>query len=519
MIETTNVVHKGLILFGWFVNNQREESNTSNIIMKSNSRVYQLREIKLKMEDNSNLSDIDSYSSDSSSYSSDSSSEDEKKKKKKIKKKIGVNQIDLDSEYTKEELKGCLVSTLRQICNVRKIYCPSSIKKKDAINLITDNQEQKKKLKQLEVVTKQYHVGTVNYALPIYLIIKIFKYIWDELLDQSMVVDLSLPKLTDRRSRFRMALYLASINKQLFNVVSTFTSSFRITYKDLMHMTSVSWNVIKRPSTVSMDHHDFDNIFFTKNPSVRITETFSSVTKLKINYGGSGGIIRKTSFVQMGNILQGLVSFKAGKIKLENGHYQVLASLPTLVKIDIKEIYNPDSAGDLVKLLNHPVVKLIMPSKYDYGLDSNPIVKDSIVKFEAAFFKKEYKSLRNKRKLERDGWITLLSSFASLTILENRSKKNVKQNGDLDFEIAEKIKNPFFKYYIVRIQGLHTSNNIIESSTSQSTNTTTKPKKLTKKQIAEAAAQPLSLPPNQFQYLKEKWKGSAERKIWYIKLD
>ncbi|EGG18337.1 hypothetical protein DFA_03831 [Cavenderia fasciculata] len=425
-------------------------------------------------------------------------------------------------EYTKEELKGYDSTRLQQICSDRKIGGGSlSKKKKESILLILNNQEQRKNQALLEAPTKQYYVGTVNYALPVQLIIKIFRFTWDELLDSRQEVDLSLPLITDRQTRYRMALYLASVNKQLFNVVSTFGSSLQLSYCDLDHMTLVSWNALKRPTSVTMIHYNFDRIFSTKYPSVQETEILSGVTKLSVFYGSFG--ISKQSLVQMSNMLQGLVSFTAGMMVLDKSDFKVLASIQTLVKINIKYItYEPEwiyqKGGDLVlelvKLLDRPMIKLIMPVKYRLGLTVNPILQDSVETYGAASFGEEqlvsYKNLRKficsgnqtlsnnhnnmshlnnithlcaelalRETNSKENWIKVISSFfVSLTTLENLSKKNTNPNGSLDFEIASRISNPLFKYYIVRIQDLKTlsssswssSSSIYSSSSSSNSN-------------------------------------------------
>ncbi|EGG19801.1 hypothetical protein DFA_06903 [Cavenderia fasciculata] len=264
--------------------------------------------------------------------------ETQQPRKKRIVKKKEIVGIQLEKEYIKEELRKFKVDQLKELLDKRKIFHTQSIQKEAIINLILEKQQQKARY-------QEFIMGTVNYALPVYLIIKIFRLVWDELLDKSLSIDTSLqvPPIYSMKKRYRMALYLASVNKQLFNVVSLFSYvSMSLTSGQLTHIATAAWCVVKRPDKLEMGHRAIDNVFFSDTLDHSVIDSVSRVTKIKITYGNGGGIIRKRSFEQMSATMCSLVSFVATSIKLEVKHFEVLARIPTLVKVDFIDMYNTE---------------------------------------------------------------------------------------------------------------------------------------------------------------------------------
>ncbi|EGG18335.1 hypothetical protein DFA_03829 [Cavenderia fasciculata] len=174
-------------------------------------------------------------------------------------------------------------------------------------------------------------------------------------------------------------------------------------------------------------------------------QRYYRVSPKDVFYGSFG--INKQSLVQMSTMMQGLVSFTAGMMVLDKSDFKVLASIQTLVKINIKYItYDPEwiyqKGGDLVlelvKLLDRPMIKLIMPVKYRLGLTVNPILQDSVETYGAASFGEEQLvSYKNLTKFICSGNQTLSNNHnnmshlnnithlcAELTLRETNSKEN-----------------------------------------------------------------------------------------------
>ncbi|EGG19800.1 hypothetical protein DFA_06902 [Cavenderia fasciculata] len=445
--------------------------------------------------------------------------------------------MDLEkSGYTKDELQLLQVDQLKGWLDSRKIFYLKSIKKDDMIDIILKRQYQKEICDDMSKVTREYHVGTVNYALPVYLIIKIFRLVWDELLDKSLSVDTSLEPIYKIDTRYRMALYLASVNKQLFNVVSQFPSvCMSLTSVQFTHMATEPWCVVKRPDRLEMGHHAIDNLFHTE-PALHhlLIESVSKVTKLKISYSHDKPTIRQRSLEQMCTAMCNIVSLVigggiGGAIQLDVIHFEVLAkSLPTLVKCDFEKLnMNTESQKGIQTFFNNvkqTMVKIKLPPKFNID---NEKVRDSLSTLGVDLIRQPYTNLtkficydfefpthatifNQKNRLQRVsfyqgitylqvsvnqlnmrlGWTTVINDlFPNLTTLYNDYR-----HSQLNLDLANMITNPKFSCYITCL--------FIQVKTNH--------QQVVPTTIVELPTNPpLPLPPlptaSKFKYLKEKW--------------
>ncbi|EGG22625.1 hypothetical protein DFA_04755 [Cavenderia fasciculata] len=296
---------------------------------------------------------------------------------------------------------------------------------------------------------KDYYVGSVDFALPVYLIVKIFRYTWDMLLDKTIP-----PEPTETHyQRFRMALRLASVNKQLFSVISLFPVSMKLSYRDCSAMENKTWCVLKRPTKLTMQLEDANSLLAVKNLYPAHAELLSMVTKFKI----TRLLCRPFTFYHF-NKLNTLLCVKKGL-----GPYTYLEEYFENVK--------------------HPMVKMVLPGGYQI---TNKIIVDSLVTLGAKTIHAEHKNLKKfiatytasffprsmppntvllnppppividyyrgithlRIYLEPylfDTWIEKMHIFPSLVTLEN--------TGAFALEFASRVyesqQNPFLSYFIV----------------------------------------------------------------------
>ncbi|EGG13635.1 hypothetical protein DFA_11396 [Cavenderia fasciculata] len=168
---------------------------------------------------------------------------------------------------------------LIQLCEDRQIEWNKLEVNEKLVNKLMQDQQERVKFKELVAPLYMYHKGHVDHTLPTYLIIKIIGMVWNELLDESHAVDLSLPLIFKKRERLGMALGLSLISKQLFNVVATFYSSFQLmeSGSEMMSHLQRIYCVFKTPARINTSSKALDVAFFMKQPTLHMKYAFHKV--------------------------------------------------------------------------------------------------------------------------------------------------------------------------------------------------------------------------------------------------